>query len=106
MLNRGLKVKKLITIVLTAMLLIANTAYADTFDDALKAYNSGKYAQVIELLKPLALNGDAGAQTNLGNMYANGQGVVQDDAEAVKWYNLAAAQGVADAQTNLGFMYA
>ena len=34
--------------------------------------------------------GDAGAQYNLGNMYANGEGVPQDDAEAVRWYRLGA----------------
>ena len=35
-------------------------------------------------------------------MYANGQGLTQDNAEAVKWYRLAANQGYADAQVNLG----
>ncbi|MEO2195018.1 MAG: tetratricopeptide repeat protein [bacterium] len=38
-------------------------------------------------------------------MYANGSGVPQDDAEAVRWYRLAADQGVALAQYNLGLMY-
>jgi uncharacterized protein len=38
-------------------------------------------------------------------MYKNGNGVVQDYAEAVKWYRLAAEQGYADAQYNLGLMY-
>jgi TPR repeat protein len=38
-------------------------------------------------------------------MYAKGQGVVQDDVEAVKWYKLAAAQENAAAQYNLGLMY-
>ena len=39
-------------------------------------------------------------------MYANGEGVPENDAEAVKWYRLAAEQGHADAQFNLGNMYA
>ena len=39
-------------------------------------------------------------------MYRNGEGVPQDDGEAVTWYRKAAEQGNADAQTNLGFMYA
>lgn len=39
-------------------------------------------------------------------MYNNGQGVAQDNAEAVRWYQLAAAQGDTSAQSNLGFMYA
>ena len=45
------------------------------------------------------------AQTNLGWMYENGRSVPQDDAEAVRWYRLAAEQGHADAQFNLGVMY-
>ena len=39
-------------------------------------------------------------------MYDNGEGVPKDDAEAVRWYRLAAAQGYALAQLNLGLMYA
>ena len=39
-------------------------------------------------------------------MYANGEGVPEDDAEAVRWYRLAAEQGLASAQSNLGGMYA
>jgi TPR repeat protein len=38
-------------------------------------------------------------------MYANGHGVAQDHAEALKWYRLAADQGYADAQYNLGVLY-
>ncbi|HDR2334007.1 TPA: SAM-dependent methyltransferase, partial [Enterobacter kobei] len=53
-----------------------------------------------------AEQGDAGAQCNLGLMYANGQGVVQDDQQAAAWFRKAAEQGYADAQCNLGVMYA
>ena len=38
-------------------------------------------------------------------MYRSGQGVPQDDAEAVKWWRKAAEQGIADAQHNVGSMY-
>jgi hypothetical protein len=38
-------------------------------------------------------------------MYANGQGVSEDAAQAVVWYRKAADQGVARAQFNLGVMY-
>ena len=55
--------------------------------------------------KAKAEKGDAEAQVNLGLMYANGSGVVKDEAEAVKWYRKAAEQGLADAQLSLGFMY-
>ena len=53
----------------------------------------------------LTERGNAQAQFNLGMMYENGQGVRQDNAEAVKWYQQAAAQGLAQAQSNLGVMY-
>ena len=42
---------------------------------------------------------------NLGIMYAKGEGVPKDDAEAVRWYRLAAEQGLANAQLNLGAAY-
>ncbi len=39
-------------------------------------------------------------------LYANGEGVLKDEAEAVRWFRLAAEQGDALAQSNLGAMYA
>jgi TPR repeat protein len=38
-------------------------------------------------------------------MYDEGEGVPENNAEAVRWYRLAAEQGYARAQSNLGFMY-
>ncbi len=46
------------------------------------------------------------AKVNFGLMYAEGRGVPQDYAEAVRWYRLAADQGDAVAQSFLGLMYA
>ena len=56
-------------------------------------------------LQRRAKQGDASAQINLGVMYATGLGVPQDDAEAVRWFRLAAEQGHATGQYNLGFRY-
>ncbi len=42
----------------------------------------------------------------MGLYYDVGKGVAQDDAEAVRWYKLAAAQGYSSAQYNLGAIYA
>ncbi|EFH23820.1 Sel1 repeat protein, partial [Neisseria polysaccharea ATCC 43768] len=53
-----------------------------------------------------AEQGNAQAQLNLGWMYANGQGVRQDDAQATQWFRKSAEQGNAKAQFNLGLMYA
>ena len=38
-------------------------------------------------------------------MYANGEGVPEDDTEAVRWFRLAAEQGLVDSQTNLAVAY-
>ena len=56
--------------------------------------------------KALADQGNAAAQSNLGYMYDNGEGVPENDAEAVRWFRKAADQGLANAQYNLGIMYA
>ena len=45
------------------------------------------------------------AQFNLGMMYRNGEGVEQNDAEAVRWLLCAACQRLAFAQNHLGSMY-
>lgn len=56
-------------------------------------------------LRARAAAGETVAQTSLGFMYANGEGVPEDDAEAVRWFRLAAEQGHTDAQTGLGWQY-
>ena len=60
----------------------------------------------VEACRTAAEQGLASAHLYLGNMYASGRGVPQDDAEAVKWYRLATEQGLASAQAELGYMYA
>ena len=65
----------------------------------------GQDAPDVAELRSLAAEGDAKAQFNLGAMYADGQGLPQDDSEAVRWYRRAADQGYAAAQYNLGGAY-
>src|SRR5262245_31265105 len=71
----------------------------------LSAYNRGDYAGALAIFHPLAEAGDATAQFDLGVMYANGQGVVQDYIEALTWYRRAADHRSADAQNNIGNLY-
>ena len=70
-----------------------------------EAYKRGDYATALKKWRPLAEHGDANAQYDLGVMYRTGEGVLQDDTEAVRWYRLAAEQGDAGAQNNLALMY-
>ena len=46
-------------------------------------------AEDLETLRKKAEAGDAVAQADLGVMYADGNGVPEDAAEAVKWYRKA-----------------
>ena len=84
----------------------ATGAAADSFEDAASAHERGDYTLAARLFRPLAEQGNALAQSNLGAMYADGQGVPQDDQEAMKWFRKAAEQGNALAQYNLGVAYA
>jgi TPR repeat protein len=74
-------------------------------DEALAAFKMGDYANALREWQHMAEQGDAKAQTNLGVMYYNGDGVPKSYADALKWYTKAAAQGYARAQTSLGWMY-
>jgi len=91
---------------LFAALLLALPAAGQDFDKGVAAHGRGDYAAALKEWRPLAEQGNARAQNNLGTMYAEGEGVKQDHAEAVKWFRRAAEQGHASAQNNLGTMYA
>ena len=91
--------------VLLFSLLLGVPSYSADFNKGLTAAQSGDWATALKEWKPLAEEGNAVAQNNLGLMYHNGWGVPQDYKEAVYWYRLAVEQGYAIAQYNLGLMY-
>jgi TPR repeat protein len=71
-----------------------------------RAYQkNNNFSAALVQYQKAADQGNANAQYNLGVMYANGQGVAKDDAQAASWYRKAAEQGSALAQNNLGSMY-
>ena len=53
-----------------------------------------------------ANSGNADSQTQLGDAYYNGNGLVQDYILAFEWYLRAAKQGHGEAQYNVAFVYA
>ncbi len=59
----------------------------------MEALDKGDYATALKEWRTLAEQGDAEAQSNLGVMYSNGQGVPQDYVQAYMWLSLPAAQG-------------
>ena len=72
--------------IISLLLSLAAPVAAGPFEDAAAAYGKGDYTTALRLLHPLADQGMAKAQIILGVMYANGQGVSQNQVEAMKWY--------------------
>jgi TPR repeat protein len=95
------------TLCLTLAVLLgsAGMSVSQDFQKGVDAYDTGDYSLALDEFTPLAEQGDASAQYNLGEMYRRGDGVPQDFATAMKWYTLAAEQGNASAQYTLGLMY-
>jgi uncharacterized protein len=88
--------------VLAAVILVssfASSVAAGPLEDAAAAVKRRDYAAALRLIRPLAEQGDASAQYNLGVFYDNGLGVPQDYVSALMWLNLSAAQGKEGAAT-------
>lgn len=87
-----------------SLLLVLSSAQAG-LAEGVAAIGKGDFKVAWMELQPLAEQGNADAQFNLGLMYFNGTGVAQDDQAALKWFRLAADQGHAFAQFALGNLY-
>ena len=73
---------------LLLFLLGANSVFGADFQKGWDASKKGDYATALKEWRPLAEQGNANAQSNLGWMYDNGLGVLEDDKEEVKLYRL------------------
>jgi uncharacterized protein len=96
---------RIIALLIFSFYICGAVVFADPLEDGQRAYKRGDYATALKLLRPLAEQGNANAQSNLAWMYDQGQGVPQDFKEAMEWYRSAAEQGFHEAQYNLGVMY-
>ena len=93
-------------LIVSALLSVGQVASAGPYEDGFAAYKQRDYATALRLWRPLAEQGNASAQNNLGNMYRDGQGIARNYKESVKWFRRAAEQQHARAQNNLGVMFA
>ena len=67
------------------VLSFANPAVAGPLEDANAALKRRDYATAVRLNRPLAEQGNANAQYNLGTFYDNGLGVPLDKKLAREW---------------------
>ena len=82
--------KTLLAILLTYSAIV----YSADFQATLDALNRGDYTTALKELRPLAEQGYASAQYNLGVMYYHGEGLAQDYEQAVYWYRYRPSRGM------------
>lgn len=92
-----------------ALLLAAPAARAQ--DDsglaaAKRAYDASEFVEAAKLVRPLAEQGNPGAQFLMGQMLFFGLGMERDDAKAAQWYGMAAQAGNTEALYRLGYLHA
>lgn len=100
--------RRLFPVLALASVLITQPAWAEThdpYDKAIETYGCGDYVKAFNLFMPLAAQGMAVAEYQIGMMTEQGQGTVQDMLKALEWYTKAAEKGVADAYYALGQLY-
>ncbi len=90
-----------LSIVVGLVCMLAAPAWAD-FQAGLDAYERGDYHTAMKEWRPLAEQGLAAAQNNLGAMYINGEGVRRNYVRAYMWLSLAAKQGYKRAVSSQG----
>lgn len=79
--------------------------FAADLSAGISALKSGKYAQALSILVPIANQGDDEAQRLIGEMAYNGQGMKKDLAAAFKWNEVSASSGNRIAQYNMGYLF-
>src|SRR5215467_1369993 len=69
------------------------------------AYDRANYATALKVWLPLAKEGDAAAQTNVGEIFEKGLGVSPDYGAAAEWYRRAAESGYSRAAITIGNLF-
>jgi len=77
---------------------------AQSVKAGIDAWQKADYSAAVSIWRPLAEQGDADAQFNLGQAYRLGRGVPVNLAAAQIWFERAAGKGHVDAQTTLGLL--
>ena len=81
------------------------TKTSGDYERGLELFQQADYAGAYKIWLPLAKNGDARAQTMIGELYKNSWGVAFNVREAERWHLMAAEQGYPEGQYNLGNLY-
>lgn len=85
-----------------AAALVASAPAAADVKAGVDAWGRGDWSRAVAEWRPLAIQGDADAQFNLGQAYKLGRGVPIDNIQALTWFKRAADQGHLQAEDNYG----
>ncbi len=99
-----MNIKKLCFTLTFSLISLVNLAHGTSLQEAKSAIEAKNYKKAYEIYQSLAQEGDAKAQYNLGLMYASGDGVKYDLAQAANWYKKSADLGYKEAQYALAVM--
>lgn len=88
-----------------SLVFVSAGALADEFEDAVVAYQAGDYASAYPVFMNMAGAGNSSAETMLGVMYFNGQGVEQNESFAAIWFYKAARKGNPNAHLAFGSLH-
>lgn len=98
-------IKRIVATAALAVWLPASAHAGGDMNMAQDAYKCGDFWTAFTEFNAAALQGDAHAQYMVGLMYWSGEGVPYDEAEAARWYLLAAENGDVQAQFQIGNFY-
>ncbi len=75
------------------------------YDDGVAKRHEGRLEDAVALFRQAADLGDPDAMVELGESYRAGEGVTQDDSEALRWFRRAADAGNSAGMLSIGAMY-
>jgi uncharacterized protein len=94
----------ILCVFLSSLVGAASSSY-EAYQRGMAAYKRQDYATALREWRPLAQQGDVTGQFWLGIMYEEGDGVEKNAAEAIRWFQKAAAQGYVYAMIVIGRLY-
>ena len=93
-------------LILFICVFVAPFLWAESFEEAEKAYWNGQYKVAASIWEPMAKAGHADAQNGMGLIYAFGNEEIRKEFFTARhWYTLSARQGNEEAYYNLGVLY-
>lgn len=75
--------KNILAVVLASLLALSSVAWGGPFEEGIAAYDRKDFATALVWFRKVADQGYAIAQLSLGEMYDYGQGVPEDDRQAL-----------------------